>query len=107
MSVPVTPHDSPEAKPLPLTDRLALDRTLLANERTLLAYIRTAIMLGVSGFTLIKLFPNELAATGPGGVLMVLALVVAVLGGYRFIQVGRDLQTLRRRGDTSSERRGI
>jgi uncharacterized membrane protein YidH (DUF202 family) len=39
-----------------LRDYLALERTRLANERTLLAYTRTALMLFVSGVTLIKVF---------------------------------------------------
>ena len=45
-----------------LRDHLALDRTRLAIERTFLAYVRTAIMVAVSGVTLIKLFPDSWSA---------------------------------------------
>jgi putative membrane protein len=46
----------PASNELILADHLALDRTRLANERTLLAYIRTAFMLVVAGVTALKLF---------------------------------------------------
>lgn len=39
-----------------LRDRLAIDRTASANERTFLAYIRTALALFVSGATFVKIF---------------------------------------------------
>jgi uncharacterized membrane protein YidH (DUF202 family) len=44
-----------------LRDELALERTKLANERTFLAYARTAIMLGISGGTVLKLFATSTA----------------------------------------------
>lgn len=40
-----------------LCDPLATDRTILANERTMLAYIRTAVTVLVGGFSLISFFP--------------------------------------------------
>lgn len=85
-------HNPPSDAPLPLTDRLAIDRTLLANERTLLAYIRTAIMLAVSGVTLIKLFPGERVVQLLGWCLLPLALVFAAIGVWRFTRIARDLR---------------
>ncbi len=41
-----------------LRDLLALDRTHLANERTFLAYIRTAITVFIAGISLIKFFDS-------------------------------------------------
>ena len=41
--------DNPVRTPLTLTEKLAADRTRLANERTLLSYVRTALGLIVSG----------------------------------------------------------
>ncbi len=35
-----------------LRDELAIDRTLLANERTLLAYLRSAVSLGIAGISI-------------------------------------------------------
>ncbi len=42
-----------------LRDHLAFDRTILANQRTGLAYIRTVLVALATGFTLIKLFPDD------------------------------------------------
>ncbi len=44
---------------LSLTDRLALDRTHLANQRTLLAYTRTGIYLVFTGLGLLHLIRIE------------------------------------------------
>jgi len=44
---------------LGLTDRLALDRTHLANQRTLLAYTRTGIYLVFTGLGLLHLIVIE------------------------------------------------
>jgi putative membrane protein len=41
---------------LPLTSRLAIDRTRLAYERTLMAWVRTATSLISFGFTIYKFF---------------------------------------------------
>jgi len=41
-----------------LRDYLAQDRTKLANERTFLAYLRTAITFSAAGGTLIKIFTS-------------------------------------------------
>ena len=79
--------------PPPSRDELALRRTLLANERTLLAYGRSAIMLAASGMTLWKIDAihgkndSSLAST-----LVATAVVVAVIGWYRFLRVRRTLR---------------
>ncbi len=73
-----------------LRDRLALDRTHLANERTLLAYVRTAFMLIVAGATAIKALPDDRVAVTTGWILLAAGLTVTVFGGVRF-------QTFRRR----------
>lgn len=67
-----------------LRDDLAADRTLLANERTFLAYIRTAIMLGVSGVTILKVFPYNFQLMVLGYVLLPLAAAVAIFGYTRY-----------------------
>jgi putative membrane protein len=41
-----------------LRDFLAIDRTILANQTTFLAYLRTALTLFVAGITFIKFFEN-------------------------------------------------
>ena len=43
-----------------LTDCLALERTRLANERTLRAYLRSSLTLMIAGFTRINFFREDL-----------------------------------------------
>jgi len=79
-------------KSILLRDRLALDRTRLANERTLLAYWRTAFMLLVSGFTLIKLFAQNINLVVLGYLLLPFSAFVSVFGYLRFQQVKKRLE---------------
>ena len=46
---------------LNLQEYLAIDRTLLANERSFLAFTRTAVTLFIAAISLIKLFDNQAA----------------------------------------------
>jgi putative membrane protein len=55
-----------------LRDFLAIDRTILANQSTFLAYLRTALTLFVAGVTFVKFFDT---------------LIVVVIG-WTFIPVG-------------------
>lgn len=73
-----------------LRDMLAIDRTKMANERTLLAYVRTALAVAVVGATLIQFFDN-VTATIAGVGFIVAAVVMLVIGVRRFRSVQRDL----------------
>jgi putative membrane protein len=66
-----------------VTDGLAGERTFLANERTLLAYVRTAFAMFVAGLTGAQLLEDRLLVVA-GHVLSVLALVVFVVGLFRY-----------------------
>lgn len=59
---------------------LARNRTILANERTFLSYIRTSIMLAVSGVTLIKFFGSELHFLIVGIALLPIAFAFVLFG---------------------------
>lgn len=74
-----------------LRDHLAYDRTVLANERTLLSYVRTSIALLAAGGTLVKIFPDEPAMATLGAILLVLGGAVMVIGSWRFIYMTRKL----------------
>lgn len=69
-----------------LRDVLAIDRTRLANERTLLAWLRTALMLLISGVTLIKLFEGVVAMEVLGALLIPAGLLAAALGLRRYLR---------------------
>ena len=72
---------------LSLTDKLALDRTRLANQRTFLAFIRTSIMSFASGITLLKLLPGGKFITAAGSILLILAGGFLFLGFYNYFKV--------------------
>lgn len=57
-------------------------RFLLANERTLLAWIRTALSLQAAGVALIQLAPDA-RARWPVGLLLLASGALAALVGYR------------------------
>jgi putative membrane protein len=80
-----------EKLPLSLTDKLAVDRTRLANERTLLAYFRTFIVFLSSGFAIVKLDMLE-EIKWMGFFLMVIAPALFLLGLSRFIYVKRSIR---------------
>ncbi|GAB1857072.1 DUF202 domain-containing protein [Flavobacteriaceae bacterium MHTCC 0001] len=76
-----------------LRDYLAIERTRLANERTLLSYIRSSLylLLGSIAFFQLKDFPNfkYLAL-----VSLVFSVLFFVIGVYRFLTLKRSLKQL-------------
>ena len=73
-----------------LRDHLALERTRLANERTFMAYIRSALYLIIGGLALLQLEGHgDLAWVGI--VSLVLALAFVIIGVVRFYKLKRQL----------------
>ena len=76
-----------------LRDYLAIERTRLANERTLLSYIRSSLylLLGSIAFYQLKEFPNfqYLALTA-----LIFSAIFFMIGVYRFIILKRSLKRL-------------
>lgn len=70
--------------PPTVRDDLARLRTVMANERTLLAYVRTAMMFIGSGATLWKLLGNDAVTISVSVLLLVLGGAMLVLGFARF-----------------------
>ncbi|MBF9221260.1 DUF202 domain-containing protein [Hymenobacter ruricola] len=75
--------------PLSLTDRLALQRTRLANERTFLTYVRTSLAMLGFGLVLIQLHPVRTGLLGYWAVAA--AAVVMLIGFIRFRQRRREI----------------
>ena len=71
--------------------RLGFARRTLRNERTLLAYVRTAIMLAATGVTLLNLYNDRLLPAASGWALIAAAIGVAFLGALRFQKLARSL----------------
>lgn len=65
-------------------NELALIRTDLANERTLLAYIRTSLMMVGTGGTLIKFFGDSRDLLYLGFALFAAGVIVLAIGIRRY-----------------------
>ena len=64
-------------------------RTTLANERMLLAYIRTALSLLIFGMAVIKFFPEQLFLVFLGWILLFCGIAVLGWGSFHFRKVPR------------------
>lgn len=87
-------YDGCSNEDLILRDRLAAARTELANERTFLAYVRTAMTLLVTGIFLAKFFDHTLAVLA-GWASAPLGGLVLLLGVWRYRKMKAALARLR------------
>ena len=78
-------------KDLVLREYLAIERTKLANERTLLTYIRTGLYFLVAGSTLGHLIDTRFWNV-MGAPLIIVAALITAFGVVRFIRMGREIQ---------------
>jgi len=77
-----------------LRDYLAIDRTRLANQRTLLAYIRTAIMIFGTGITFIHIFRTQHILWIIGISLLPVSLLTAIIGLVSFFTTRNKMKNL-------------
>jgi putative membrane protein len=90
-------------KDLVLREYLAIERTKLANERTLLTYIRTGLYFLVAGSTLGHLIDTAFWNRMGVPIIGVGAIIMA-LGFLRFLQVGRKIEKTKKHiGNASLE----
>lgn len=76
---------------LNLSDRLAIERTHLANERTFLAFFRSAVFFLGTGMSIIHInFFEEIPHLGWG--FIILSPVMFLFGLYRLISVRRFIK---------------
>jgi putative membrane protein len=83
-------HDFVHEDRLILRDHLALVRTRLANERTLMSYIRSALYLLLGGIALLKL-KSYVELHLVGYLALGLCVLILVVGIYRYIRLRRHL----------------
>ncbi len=73
-----------------LRDHLALVRTRLANERTLLSYIRSAMYLLLGGIALLKVQGHgDLRLVGY--LALIVSVIFVVIGTYRYVTLRRQI----------------
>lgn len=89
------PYDQFLTTHLILRDQLAIDRTVLANERTFMSYCRTSLALIFSGAGSIRFFTTFYTDVA-GWILITLGLIVGVIGSVRFLIMNKKIRTTRR-----------
>jgi putative membrane protein len=89
-------------KDLVLREYLAIERTRLANETTLLAYIRTGLYFLVAGSTLGHLVQSTFWNI-VGTPLIFIGLIIVLLGFLRYLRLRRAIETSKKNIGNSSE----
>ena len=74
-----------------IRDKLAVQRSRLANERTFLAYIRTAIVCFVAGITILKLIPDGVFISTVSVLFLLASLFFIVVGLYTYLRTKKEL----------------
>jgi len=99
----IFPKDSYMNKDLVLREYLAIERTKLANERTLLTYIRTGLYFLVAGSTIGHLINTAFWNT-MGSPIVIVGVLITAFGVVRFIRMGREIQNSKKHvGNASIE----
>ena len=75
-----------------MRDTLALERTRLANERTLPAYVRTALSLLAGGAVLMQFFSTRPSYLAVAWLLIACGGGVLLIGLFRFFRVRAHLK---------------
>lgn len=89
------PYNQFDKDELILRDYLAIDRTILANQNTLLAHVRTALTLVVSGVSFIHFFDLGLIEM-IGWVLIPIGFLIFLIGLNNYYRITSQLETLKR-----------
>lgn len=80
-----------------LREHLALERTKLANERTLLSYIRASIYLLISGLALLQIKEYQgISLMWVGYLSLVICVMFLIVGISRYVNLERRLNNLLR-----------
>ena len=80
----LTETENSLVKEMILRDHLAVDRTIMANERSLLSYVRTMLASIAGGITIIKLFGADQDMKILGIVLIMFGITSLIVGICRY-----------------------
>lgn len=83
-------------------DYLALDRTKLANERTLLSYLRTGFTSLITGVSFIKLF-DSLFFQVTGLLLISSGFIVLFIGLWKFTHMHKLIESMQKVNDEEDD----
>ena len=90
---PYSPYQTFVVEEMILRDHLAVDRTSLANERTLLSYMRTALACIIGGASGLH-FLSGLATDVFGGAFIGIGMGTAIYGSYRYRWYKRRIEAV-------------
>lgn len=75
-----------------IRDAMAMQRTVFANERTLMAYLRTAMVIVAGGFVAVK-FSDDLYLEIGGAALILIGLAIGAYSFYRYTQKQKIIES--------------
>jgi len=90
-----TPYERFKKSDLILRDELAIDRTVLANERTLLSYVRLAITLIIAGISIVH-FAMEKWFETIGFLCIPIGIIAGIYGCRRYQKMAAEITALRK-----------
>ena len=88
-----SPYARFDRESLIIRDLLAIDRTVMANTRTFLAYIRTALTLFIAGVTFIHFFEPRILFL-LGWLFIPVSGVVFLLGAVYYVRMKRSIKDI-------------
>ncbi|HEA30221.1 MAG TPA: DUF202 domain-containing protein [Leeuwenhoekiella sp.] len=86
-------HDYQKKEDIILRDHLSMERTKLANERTLLSYVRTSLYLVLGGIAFLGMQDLEKIKI-LGYFFIAISMVILIIGIARFYQLKRHLRRM-------------
>ena len=89
------PYERFKKSDLILRDELAIDRTVLSNERTLLAYIRLAITLIIAGISIVH-FAMEKWFETIGILCVPIGILAGIFGWHRYKRMAEEITIVRK-----------
>jgi putative membrane protein len=89
-----------------LRDELAIDRTILANERTVLSYLRGSVSLIIAGVTFVHfIVPGTLHYIGIS--FIPIGLVAGIFGVCRYRRMDKRIRAIRADIGSKTDQKGI
>jgi putative membrane protein len=85
----------PINKDLILREKLAIERTKMANDRTLLSFLRTSLYFSIAGITINELLDLSYGTTAVV-VFWVLAIIVLVVGIVKYVSATKKIRDSRK-----------
>jgi len=97
-----SPYSRFECEDLILRDELAVDRTLLANERTLMTYLRFGVGLLIAGVSIIQ-FSTQDWYWAVGIACLPIGIITGLIGVKRYRKMNKSISLLRRRSEIETK----